>query len=270
MAGKGGGAWKVAYADFVTAMMAFFMVMWIVAQSKPVKQAVAQYFKDPWKTSAKPTGNPSGGAPLLPAKKEGEASGPSLVPSARPGYAMSGQFQRTGPGIRGRGIGPGTANPPQEKKLPPGRRDTPSLYMIHKGDRQYVGTLLLFAEGSAELDDDSKERLKGLAQEIRGLKHKVEIRGHATRRPVAPGGPPQDAWALSYARCLATMKQLEKLGIEPSRFRLSQGGMYEPYSLEVTPAKLAYNSRVEVYMLGEYAEDFMGTPEERADRATKH
>ena len=38
MAGKGGGAWKVAYADFVTAMMAFFLVMWIVGQDKPVKQ----------------------------------------------------------------------------------------------------------------------------------------------------------------------------------------------------------------------------------------
>ena len=47
MAGKGGGAWKVAYADFVTAMMAFFLVMWIVGQDKPVKQAVAQYFEDP-------------------------------------------------------------------------------------------------------------------------------------------------------------------------------------------------------------------------------
>src|SRR3954469_3956113 len=47
MAGAGGGAWKVAYADFVTAMMAFFMVMWIVGQSKPVKEAVAGYFNDP-------------------------------------------------------------------------------------------------------------------------------------------------------------------------------------------------------------------------------
>ena len=44
MAGKGGGAWKVAYADFVTAMMAFFLVMWIVAQSAEVKEAVAESF----------------------------------------------------------------------------------------------------------------------------------------------------------------------------------------------------------------------------------
>lgn len=47
MAGGGGGAWKVAYADFVTAMMAFFLVMWLVGQSKEVKTAVAHYFQPP-------------------------------------------------------------------------------------------------------------------------------------------------------------------------------------------------------------------------------
>src|SRR5689334_7235965 len=48
MAGKGGGAWKVAYADFVTAMMAFFLVMWLVSQSEPVKEAIAHHFQDPF------------------------------------------------------------------------------------------------------------------------------------------------------------------------------------------------------------------------------
>lgn len=47
MAGHGGGAWKVAYADFVTAMMAFFLVMWIVAQDQKIKEAIAHYFVDP-------------------------------------------------------------------------------------------------------------------------------------------------------------------------------------------------------------------------------
>jgi flagellar motor protein MotB len=47
MAAKGGGAWKVAYADFVTAMMAFFLVMWICAQDQKVKKAVADYFSGP-------------------------------------------------------------------------------------------------------------------------------------------------------------------------------------------------------------------------------
>jgi chemotaxis protein MotB len=45
--GHHGGAWKVAYADFVTAMMALFIVLWLMSQSEQVKKAVAGYFNDP-------------------------------------------------------------------------------------------------------------------------------------------------------------------------------------------------------------------------------
>jgi len=51
VAGKGGGAWKVAYADFVTAMMAFFLVMWICGQDQSVRRAVSFYFNDPFNSS---------------------------------------------------------------------------------------------------------------------------------------------------------------------------------------------------------------------------
>jgi chemotaxis protein MotB len=45
--GGHGGAWKVAYADFVTAMMAFFMVMWLMGSDAETKAAVEGYFKNP-------------------------------------------------------------------------------------------------------------------------------------------------------------------------------------------------------------------------------
>jgi chemotaxis protein MotB len=45
--GHHGGAWKVAYADFVTAMMALFIVLWLMNSSKPVEEAVGGYFRDP-------------------------------------------------------------------------------------------------------------------------------------------------------------------------------------------------------------------------------
>ena len=50
-AGHHGGAWKVAYADFVTAMMALFIVLWLMNSSKQVQEAVGGYFKDPTGTS---------------------------------------------------------------------------------------------------------------------------------------------------------------------------------------------------------------------------
>jgi chemotaxis protein MotB len=52
-AGHHGGAWKVAYADFVTAMMALFIVLWLMNSSKPVQEAVGGYFRDPNGTAQK-------------------------------------------------------------------------------------------------------------------------------------------------------------------------------------------------------------------------
>ncbi len=52
-AGHHGGAWKVAYADFVTAMMALFIVLWLLNSSKPVREAIAGYFRDPAGTAGK-------------------------------------------------------------------------------------------------------------------------------------------------------------------------------------------------------------------------
>src|SRR5215468_9790815 len=51
--GHHGGAWKVAYADFVTAMMALFIVLWLMNSSKQLQEAVGGYFKDPTGTSKK-------------------------------------------------------------------------------------------------------------------------------------------------------------------------------------------------------------------------
>lgn len=65
--GHHGGAWKVAYADFVTAMMALFMVLWIVGQSKQVRESVAKYFTDPgsFKESAGGKGVLQGATPVV-------------------------------------------------------------------------------------------------------------------------------------------------------------------------------------------------------------
>src|ERR1700756_2757077 len=49
--GHHGSAWKVAYADFVTAMMALFIVLWLMNSSKQVQEAIGGYFKDPTGTS---------------------------------------------------------------------------------------------------------------------------------------------------------------------------------------------------------------------------
>jgi chemotaxis protein MotB len=78
-AGAHGGAWKVAYADFVTAMMCFFLVMWLMGSDEETKSAVAHYFNHPntpWKDGRDPKSdvtNPLG-------EKDGQ--GNDVVPGA--------------------------------------------------------------------------------------------------------------------------------------------------------------------------------------------
>ena len=88
---------------------------------------------------------------------------------------------------------------------------------------------------------------------IAGDPHKIEIRGHAARRPPSLVLPPEDPWALSYSRCLRTMDFLVQQGIPAERIRLAQAGLHEPQQREL-------NSRVEVFLLDEMMQDRRGIP----------
>jgi chemotaxis protein MotB len=82
MAGKGGGgSWKVAYADFVTAMMALFLVLWITAQDQKIKEAIEHTFKHPFNPLKSPGIIPNTTSRLSPITT-GEEGGTGNAPSA--------------------------------------------------------------------------------------------------------------------------------------------------------------------------------------------
>jgi flagellar motor protein MotB len=104
MAGKGGGSWKVAYADFVTAMMAFFMVMWIGSQDQKTRQAVANYFVDPSGASKKPSKTGAvfeslSGGPVPDQEKTATGRGRNSYSPGQPNWAtrMVGEYVMTDP-----------------------------------------------------------------------------------------------------------------------------------------------------------------------------
>jgi chemotaxis protein MotB len=261
-----GGAWKVAYADFVTAMMAFFLVMWITSQSKSVKQAVANYFNDPFSNF---TGGQGGGSSLVPSATGMDPAGGSLpIPPVKPGSPPKSAGRKlgmSGSGHRGSVIE--STDPDASKSVVVSK---PRVVAVHDADDRSVGGVVLFDEESAELSADAQQRLKGLVPAMVGKPNKIEIRGHATRRPLSPDSPYHDAWDLSFARCRAVKKYLEEQGVEPTRIRLSQGGPFEPYTIAAEPGLQSHNSRVEVHMLNEFAEELVGTRKERAARFTDH
>jgi len=260
MAGHGGGAWKVAYADFVTAMMAFFMVMWITAQNKQLKMAVAHYFNDPFNSLSKTKGPDAAGSittgPLAPGSK-------ILMPSRIPGDPAGMKRAKNAPKPIGRKveeIGPKPWAGEGNRSAGVGK---PTLFILNNGKEPGTGTVLLFDEDSKELNDKAKEQLNHVLPLLAGKRQKIELRGHA-RRHGAPSGGEQDVWQLSYARCLATMKYLLEAGIEVDRIRLSQAGANEPRTIREGTESRTQNSCVEIIVLPELAEDYFGSREERA------
>jgi len=224
MAGKGGGAWKVAYADFVTAMMAFFLVMWITAQSKPMRQAISQYFENPTGSNLQKT-----------TASEGSEGARFIGPMNK------------GLGPR-QGLAAKSQEPPQQGKKAP---KAPKILLFRDPARsRSVGTIIPFASNSSALDEPGRERLALLVPQLSGKPNKVEVRGHASRAAQRAADPAED-WRLCYERCQAVMQALVDLGIEPERIRLSQDGPFEPGVHERDDQD--HDSRVEVFAIAEYA-----------------
>jgi chemotaxis protein MotB len=234
MAGAGGGAWKVAYADFVTAMMAFFMVMWLTTQDKDIKESIAGYFEDPWGTSSEY----SSPRFQLPTDVSGDQSGPPV-----PGHQPS----TRAPGTEEKDMG--AAGSKDKSRWTQGYR----MHVLQEGDRLPPAAVVQFDETTADLSDSGKRQLDGLLPMMIGKSNRVEIRGHSTHRPLPEGGKFTNHWELCYERSQAVMQYLIQHGVEADRIRLSQSGAFEPVTTRFEAAWQRENSRVEVYLLSEVA-----------------
>lgn len=227
MAG-GGGAWKVAYADFVTAMMAFFMVMWLVGQDQEKRTAVAEYFQDPWARSRvnhNRSRNPSmqeQKAGKTPTDKKFDGSNPREVPHENP-------------------------EAPNAKQ--------PKLITVRSPERTTAGTIVTFDVNSTDISDDGKKKLKLIAPQMLGLSNKIDIRGHVSPLMISSGDE-DEMWDLSYKRGRAVKKFMAELGIEEQRMRISVAGPHEPLVLETGDSSNDQNARVEVFLLSETVQQF--------------
>jgi chemotaxis protein MotB len=235
---KGGGAWKVAYADFVTAMMAFFLVMWITSQSDEVKKAIGGYFQDPWGSGSEersptfhsPTGI-KGDAPFADASS-------GIMPNRHPQANVENATEKT----------PGAASVWQQKH---------KVHLMNNTDRSLPALVVKFDEASAELPALAQQRLRDLLPALVGKRNKIEIRAHSTRRPLPQDSPFRDHWQLCYERSLATMRFLVDHGIEPDRIRLSQSAAYEPLTNRLESSWQDENNCAEVFLLTVVADPSM-------------
>jgi chemotaxis protein MotB len=194
--GRHGGAWKVAYADFVTAMMALFIVLWMMNASKQVQEAVGGYFKDPRGTAKMVGTNKSGTGELVALKKEDmEKLKEDLLRSIHhldPLDKLKSQIEIT---ITQEGL-------------------RIELMESAKGT--------FFELGSAKPTPALVELLKMLAVQLGKLPNHVSIEGHTDSKPYA-GGREYDNWDLSSERANEARRMMQAAGIQPGQVSQVRG-----------------------------------------------
>ena len=180
--GHHGGAWKVAYADFVTAMMALVIVLWLLNSSKQVQEAVGGYFKDPTGTAKKVGSNLMGAGENFTLTRD---KMPKLKEQLQLAMKQRGDCEKLKSHIE--------------------------MTMTTEGLRIELsesasGTF--FDSGSAKLNANGREMLITLAQELGSLPNKLSIEGHTDSTPYAPSAP-YGNWELSAGRANAARRDMQ-------------------------------------------------------------
>jgi len=184
--GHHGGAWKVAYADFVTAMMALFIVLWLMNSSKQIQEAVGGYFKDPTGTGNKPGSNSSGSEESLQVTKQNMAQ-------------LKEELQKSIHKIN------------DLEKL----RENIEMTVTAEGLRIELlesekGTF--FESGRSDVNVTGKEMLELLARQLGQLPNHISVEGHTDAKPYTGGGNYSN-WELSTDRANAARRLMQESGL---------------------------------------------------------
>lgn len=197
--GHHGGAWKVAYADFVTAMMALFIVLWLTAQSDPVKKAVAGYFNDPRGTGS-----------LLGTTMTGTGSTVVVAQANRERLELL--KNRLEAEIQAKKELQKLAKQIEITITPEGLR----IELLEGKD----GTF--YQSGSARLSPSGQELLALLAAELKTLPNHLLIEGHTDARPYSKDANYSN-WELSADRANAARRLLQEDGVRSNQVTQVRG-----------------------------------------------
>jgi len=205
MAGKGGGgSWKVAYADFVTAMMALFLVLWITSQDQKVKEAIEHTFKHPF-NPIKSVGIIPNSASHLGSKPNSGGGGQSEVPTD----IEIQQLQRLNEDLL------------KVLETSPELANNNTLRLEFTADGLHISVLNrsqkpIFESGTAQLTEYGTWVFSTIAWEIARYRNcGLEIEGHTRQDTASPAK--EDMWELTTARAHAARRHLVEHGVKPGQ-----------------------------------------------------
>jgi len=193
--GHHGGAWKVAYADFVTAMMAFFIVLWLMSSSQNVKEAIAGYFSDPRGFQNRRGSSVAGaGEGITIAKDQMNNLKESLQKALRQRSNFDKLKDHIAMTVTGEGL-------------------RIELLETNKG--------MFFENGQPKPTESGAELLKAIAKELGKLSNSIFIEGHTDSKPF--DNSIYSNWELSADRANAARKLMEEDGLRPNQVTQIRG-----------------------------------------------
>ncbi|MCX6147957.1 MAG: OmpA family protein [Candidatus Kapabacteria bacterium] len=234
--GAHGGAWKVAYADFVTAMMAFFIVMWILAASSDVKESVSAYFDTPgiFKYVEGKTAVPiEMGLKPIPGKKLGEEKGDGNGEKPEEFLTLDkAQQDSLIKEITKQAIQDSIQTQKKLEETSEVLKELVKQVSIDNPDlKELINSIqfeftdeglkiefveskesLFFKSGSSELLPNAKKILLTFAKEIGKLSNSIEIEGHTDSKSYGNKNGYSN-WELSADRANATRRALSSSGL---------------------------------------------------------
>jgi chemotaxis protein MotB len=258
-----GGAWKIAYADFVTAMMAFFLLMWLISMTtKEQKTGLANYFSPP---NVSPTTSGSGGILMGTAidKSGSKSSDPRDEPMASSGRASDREASRPAAGDRevSRPAANMQANQNAAASIRQALQSMPefaelSRNILIEATRDGVNVSLMdqdgrsmFPEGSVHPYERTRRVLVALAPTLSRLQNRLSVTGHTA---AARSGAVRavDSWSITAGRAIAVREILSGAGFPNDRFTFVAGRADTEPVFPDNPY-LAPNQRVTITLINE-------------------
>lgn len=204
-----GGAWKVAYADFVTAMMALFMVMWIITMSQPTKEDIQNYFNHPFSAAQSKAGISS----LATGGKIPFATGYSPGLNAKNWHDLALEVQRDELNRVKENVSVALDSLPELARL----RKYVTISLTDTGlviELIEAQDSLFFGSGSSLLPPTTQHLLAVVAVELGRLPNPVIIEGYTDAQPFS-GRPDYSNWELSTDRANAARRVMNASGLRP-------------------------------------------------------
>lgn len=219
--GHHGGAWKIAFADFAVAMMAFFLVMWLMSSATPEqKRAISGYFQDPigFSASASPYVIDLGGTPTPAPDKtlNPEVPDESSMQQMDADSDLNSLMEQLEQERLQMLLQDLQAKIDEDDQLRP-YRDQIHLSITQDGLRIQIlddEKRPMFALGSANLQSYFEDILYMMAGAFRSVPNKISIGGHTDAKPYSAGDRGFGNWELSANRANAARRALQSGGLE--------------------------------------------------------